>query len=83
MEAANKLARAAHSKKATKAILVRTHKSDDLFSEGLLPRLIELIDSTALHIKARVAELLAEKVAENAANTAFQRTLCDKAARRP
>ena len=83
MDAATKLARAAHSKKATKAILVRTHKGDDLFSEELLPRLIELIDSTALHVKERVAELLAGKVTERAANTSFQGTLRDKTAQRP
>lgn len=82
MDAAAKLARAAHSKKASKAILVRTHKSDDLFSEGLLPRLIELIDSTALHVKERVAKLLAEKVTERAANTSLQGTLRDKTAQR-
>ena len=80
MDAANKLAKAANSKKATKAILVRTHKGDDLFSEGLLPRLIELIDSTALHVKDRVAELLAENATEKAANTSLQGLLRDKTA---
>ena len=74
MEAASKLARSAHSKKAAKAILVRTQKSDDLFSDGMLPRLIELVDSTALRVSERVAELLAEIATEKAANTAFQGT---------
>lgn len=83
MDAVTKLAKAAHSKKATKAILVRTHKGDDLFSEDLLPRLIELIDSTALNVKERVAELLAEKVTEKATNTSFEGTRSDEAASRP
>lgn len=68
MEAASKLARAANSKKAAKAILVRTHKNDLLFSEGILPGFIELIDSTALRIDERIAELVVEKVAQKADN---------------
>lgn len=80
MEAASKLARAAQSKKAVKAILVRTKKNDDLFFDGMLPRLIELVDSTALHVGERVAEILAEIATEKAANTAFQGTR-QKAAR--
>jgi site-specific DNA-methyltransferase (adenine-specific) len=80
MEAASKLARAAQSKKAVKAILVRTKKNDDLFFDGMLPRLIELIDSTALRVSERVAEILAEIATERAANTAFQGTR-QKAAR--
>lgn len=84
MEAASKLARAANSKKASKAVLVRTHKDHNtLFSEGMLPQFIELIDSTALHVGERIAELLAEKVTEKAANTSLQGTLRDKAAQRP
>jgi site-specific DNA-methyltransferase (adenine-specific) len=83
MEAASKLARAANSKKANKALLVRTHKDHTLFSEGMLPRFIELIDSTALHVGKRIAELLAEAVTEKAANTSLQGTLRDKAAQRP
>ena len=83
MEAASKLARAANSKKATKAVLVRTHKDHTLFSEGMLPRFIELIDSTALHVGKRIAELLAEEVTEKAANTSLQGTLRNKSAQRP
>lgn len=56
LDAANKLARAALSKNTQKAVLVRTHKDNDLFAEGMLPRLIEVIDSTALHINQRIAE---------------------------
>lgn len=80
MDAANKLSRAAQSKKATLAILVRTHKGDDLFSEKLLPRWIELIDSTALHVKERVAGLLAANVTENDASALFQGMSRHKAA---
>jgi site-specific DNA-methyltransferase (adenine-specific) len=72
MEAATKLARAAQSKKAAIAILVRTHKGDDLFSEELLPRWIELIDSTALHVKDRVTEMLAENVTGYADRVSLQ-----------
>lgn len=72
MEAASKLARAASSKKATKAILVRTQKDNDLFADGILPRMIVLVDSTAFRVSERVAELLAETVTEKTANTAFQ-----------
>lgn len=72
MEAASKLARAANSKKATKAILVRTQKDNDLFADGILPRMIVLVDSTALRVSERVAELLAETATEKAANTVFQ-----------
>lgn len=64
MEAANKLARAANSKKVPKAILVRTHQDNSLFPEALLPEFIELIDSTALCIHRRVSELMAEMATE-------------------
>jgi site-specific DNA-methyltransferase (adenine-specific) len=74
MEAASKLALAANSKKSAKAILVRTHKDEALFSEDLLPSFIELIDSTALNIRERVAELLAEIVTDKAASTSSRVT---------
>lgn len=80
MDAANKLARSAHSKKAVKAILVCTRKNDDLFFDGMLPKLIELVDSTALRISERVSEMLIEIATEKAANTTFQGTR-QKAAR--
>jgi site-specific DNA-methyltransferase (adenine-specific) len=83
MDTAGKLARAANSKKLAKAVLVRTHKGDSLFSEAMLPGFIELIDSTALCIDERIAELLAEKITEKAANTSLQGTPRDKAAQRP
>jgi len=56
MDAAIKLSRAALSKNATKAILIRTKKEDALFAETKLPHLVELIDSTALSISKKVAE---------------------------
>ncbi len=68
MEAANKLARAAKSKKALKAILVRTKKDNDLFPNCMMPKMIELVDSTALHVSERVAEPQAETATERAAN---------------
>lgn len=73
MEAASKLARAANSKKAPKAILVRTQKDESLFSDGMLPRMIELVDSTALCVSERVAELIATMATEKAASTASHR----------
>ena len=83
MEAANKLVRAANSKKAARAVLIRTHKDDSLFSEVMLPRFIELIDSTALRVGERIAGLLAERATEKAANTSLQGALHDKAVQRP
>ena len=83
IDAASKLARAANSKKATTALLVRTHKDDLLFPERMFPQFIELIDSTALHIGERVAELLAKKSIEKAANIPLQRTLGDAASQHP
>lgn len=68
MEAANKLARAALSKKAKKAILIRTHKEDDFFCEAMLPKVIELIDATALRVNEKVSQLISEMVTEQAVN---------------
>ncbi len=79
MDSASKLARAAISKRATKAVLIRTHRDHDLFSEGMLPQFIELIDSTALNISERIAALIAEE-ATATAKTSLQGTLRDKAA---
>lgn len=66
LEAASKLARAAQSKKAIKAILVRTQKEKPLFTESMLPEIIELVDSTALSVKERITTLLAEMATEPA-----------------
>ena len=83
IEAASKLARSASSKKATRAVLVRTHKDNTLFSERMLPRSIELIDSTALHIGERIAKVLAEKVTEKTTNTSSEGTVRAKATQHP
>jgi site-specific DNA-methyltransferase (adenine-specific) len=72
MEAADKLARAARARKVAKAVLVRTHKDDSQFSEGTLPGLIELIDSTALSIDERIAGLLAEKITEKTTDSIYK-----------
>ena len=56
MDAALKLAQAAHSKQAIKAILVCTHKENSLFPEMKLPHLVELVDATVLSINNRIAE---------------------------
>jgi site-specific DNA-methyltransferase (adenine-specific) len=61
-EAANKLARAASSKKAKVAILVRTQQEDGAFFDAVLPKMVEVVDSTALLIKARLAEICAVKM---------------------
>ncbi len=66
MDAANKLARAAKSKNAAKAILVRTHSNHSQFWDGDLPEIIELIDSTALSVKAKIAEFLTQMATDKA-----------------
>jgi site-specific DNA-methyltransferase (adenine-specific) len=50
--AATLLARAATSKRATNAVLVRTNREADLLSTVPLPSFIHIVDSTALRIKA-------------------------------
>jgi site-specific DNA-methyltransferase (adenine-specific) len=66
-EAVSKLARASRSKNLARAILVCTQERDDaLFSLGSVPEQIELVHSTALLVKARLAELLAEMISETA-----------------
>lgn len=60
-EAAIKLLRAARSKKAIKAILIRTKKEKTLLSELTLPSLIELIDSTTLIVDEIASKLSIEE----------------------
>jgi site-specific DNA-methyltransferase (adenine-specific) len=60
-DAAIKLLRAARSKKAIKAILIRTKKEKTLLSELTLPSLIELIDSTTLVVDEIVSKLSTEE----------------------
>lgn len=64
MDVADKLTRATRSKKILKAILIRTCQEDDLFYEAMLPRYIELIDSTSLSIQKRISQVIAEMVTE-------------------
>jgi site-specific DNA-methyltransferase (adenine-specific) len=51
-DAATMLSRAAASKRATNAILVRTNEECDLFSAATLPPFMHLVDSTALRVRA-------------------------------
>ena len=51
-EAANKLYRATKSKKATKAILIRTHEDIKLLFGSPLPESIIVVDAPAFQIKA-------------------------------
>lgn len=55
IEAANLLSRAAKSKRATSAILIRTEESRELFSTCQLPAFIHLVDSTALSVMSSLA----------------------------
>ncbi len=59
LDAANKLAKAAQSKNAIHAILVRTHEDATLFSTSTLPEIIVLVDATALLVKQTIAKLIA------------------------
>ena len=47
---------------------MRTKKDNDLFPNCMMPKMIELVDSTALHVSERVAEPQAETATERAAN---------------
>ncbi len=66
MDVADKLTRATRSKKIIKAILIRTCQEDDLFYEAMLPRYIELIDSTSLSIQKKISQLISEMVTAKA-----------------
>ena len=59
--AAGALARAAKSKGATSAVLVRTHNEADLFSGTQLPSFIHVVESTALRVSASLAAAGKEK----------------------
>lgn len=73
-EAASLLNRAAKSKNSTRAILIRTTESEDLFSAAAIPSFIEIIDVTALEVKRKISELLAYFEADGAANKALKPT---------
>jgi site-specific DNA-methyltransferase (adenine-specific) len=53
---AKKLARAALSKGAKSAILIRTQRDMELFSLEMLPETVEVIDSVALSVEERLEE---------------------------
>lgn len=57
-EAASLLYRAASSKNAAQAILIRTCENEDLFSTVSLPPLIEVVDATSIEVKKRLSNLL-------------------------
>jgi site-specific DNA-methyltransferase (adenine-specific) len=73
-ETASLLNRAAKSKNAIRAILIRTNENEDIFSASTIPSFVEIIDATALEIKRKVSELLVQFEADNAANKTLQRT---------
>lgn len=61
-EAASLLCRAARSKNAARAVLVKTNDNEDIFSATPLPEFIEVVDATALEIKTRLAKFLKQSV---------------------
>lgn len=61
-DAANKLAKAAQSKNAVRAILVRTHEDETLFPEITLPEIIVLVDATAFQVNQTISNLIANFV---------------------
>ena len=70
---AEKLMRAAASKNARRAILIRTHHDDEIFLTTL-PTSIELVDATAFQVMERISKIVADFAAEEAANKALQPT---------
>lgn len=56
-EAAGLLYRAALSKKAKQAVLIRTCDEADLFDSAPFPGFIEIVDATALEVQRRLVEL--------------------------
>lgn len=70
---AEKLARAAASKNARRAILVRTHHNDEFFV-ATLPTSIELVDATSYQVMERISKIVAEFATNEAANKALQPT---------
>ena len=70
-DAANKLVKAAQSKNAIRAILVRTHEDNTLFPEIVLPEIIMLVDATAFQVNQTISKLIAKFVI---AHTAAEET---------
>jgi len=58
--AAQKLLRAATSRRAARAILIRTHHDEELFDTGQLPPIIRLVDATAFSVAEHLAKLMSE-----------------------
>ncbi|MCI0557979.1 MAG: site-specific DNA-methyltransferase [Nitrososphaera sp.] len=80
-DAASMLWRAAKSKKAALAILVRTGEDKDIFGPASLPVEIKIVDAAAVQVKQQVSDLLEGFETKMAANTALH-TDTPKAARR-
>ena len=57
-EAASLLNRAAKSKNAARAILIRTSENEDIFSTVTFSDFIEIVDATALSVNRKLAKLL-------------------------
>lgn len=55
-EATSLLNRAAKSKNAARAILIRTSDNEDLFASASIPSFIEVVDATAIEVKNRLAK---------------------------
>jgi len=59
-DAVNKLAKAAQSKNAKRAILVRTHEDNSMFPEIVFPEIIVLVDATAFQVNQTISKLIAK-----------------------
>lgn len=81
-EAASLLFRAAKSKNAVRAILIRTSENEDLFSDASFPPLIEVVDATAIEVKRRLSKLLKRFETEEIANEALLSDMPPQAAYR-
>lgn len=71
-QAANLLNRAARSKNAIRAILIRTNENEDIYSASIIPNFIEVIDSTSIKVKRKISELSVRFEANSMANKTLQ-----------
>lgn len=76
-DAANKLAKAATSKKAYIAILVRTQTDNVLFPIDKFPDIIKIVDSTSLSVSNAISNLLSENNCKNTLKKSFNRYIKD------
>jgi site-specific DNA-methyltransferase (adenine-specific) len=60
VDAASKLALAAKSRRAVRALLVQTHSEKSLFSSVSIPEIVDVVDSAAFAISKRITSLLDE-----------------------